>query len=180
VSESAQGLGFDDPEVEERFKQGVADPGEEYARALNALYNAGRKREAPQAQAIADLARAQSELFVTPAGDPWASFRVGEHTETWPLGSKPFRSHLIRTYAASEKKPPGRQGVTDAIDYLAAELDADGEARQVWTRVALGEGSIYVDLGDKDWRAIQVTADGWQVVARNRKHQLATAAKRVA
>src|SRR5207248_10664145 len=41
----------------------------------------------------------------------------------------------------------------------------DGPERVVHLRVAEHEGPIYLDLADTRWRAVEVTATGWQIVS---------------
>jgi len=52
----------------------------------------------------------------------------------------------------------------DALGMLEAEALFEGEERPVFIRVAGIEDSTYIDLCDPDWRAIQVTKSGWEVV----------------
>jgi hypothetical protein len=40
----------------------------------------------------------------------------------------------------------------------------DAAERTVHIRVAEYDGDIYLDLADKDWEAVQIGPDGWQVV----------------
>lgn len=37
----------------------------------------------------------------------------------------------------------------------------------VHIRVSGDSGAIYIDLGDEQWRAIRITADGWEVLAQH-------------
>jgi hypothetical protein len=41
----------------------------------------------------------------------------------------------------------------------------DGEERRVFVRAGGIEDTIYIDLGDSSWRAIEIDAKGWRVVA---------------
>jgi hypothetical protein len=40
----------------------------------------------------------------------------------------------------------------------------EGAERPVSIRTALHEGKIYVDLGCREWKAAEVSADGWRVI----------------
>src|SRR5262249_3125598 len=45
-----------------------------------------------------------------------------------------------------------------------ARAKFDGPRISVHTRVAEHQGNIYLDLADADWRAIEITPAGWQIV----------------
>ena len=46
---------------------------------------------------------------------------------------------------------------------LEAQAQFDGPERKVSVRVAEQDGSIYLDLADEFWRAIEIGAQGWRV-----------------
>src|SRR5262249_28791799 len=52
-----------------------------------------------------------------------------------------------------------------AVETLDAKATFEGETREVYVRIAGHEGNIYIDLGDKGWKAIEVSKTGWSVVA---------------
>jgi hypothetical protein len=54
--------------------------------------------------------------------------------------------------------------IRSALDLLEARAQFDAPERTVHTRVAEHDGDTYLDLADKDWRAVQIGPDGWQVV----------------
>ena len=106
------------------------------------------------------------ELFHDPAGDPYARLRVEDHTETHPLRSKAFRRWLAQAYWCATRQALKREALGDALGVLEAEAQFHGGERTVYTRVAPdGLGGVYLDLADAAWRAVHVTAGGWQLVA---------------
>lgn len=107
------------------------------------------------------------ELFHTPGGhdsEGYATIPIGEHRETWPIGSKAFKRWLSRAFYLAEGKTPGGQALTDAIGVLAGKAIHEGPEHEVFVRLAEVDGAIWLDLADDAWRAVKVTASGWSVV----------------
>jgi hypothetical protein len=105
-----------------------------------------------------------AELFFTPACEAYVSFTIGGHRETWPVASEEFRRLLLARYYAAEKSAPSAQAVLDARNVIEARALFEGCEQPVYTRVGAHGDSIYFDLGDSTWQAIEVTADGWTIV----------------
>ena len=38
----------------------------------------------------------------------------------------------------------------------------------IYVRVAGQDGRIYLDLCDRDWRAVEIAADGWRIINGHR------------
>jgi hypothetical protein len=109
---------------------------------------------------------ADAELWHTPGadGEAYATIEVDGHRETWPCKAKGFRRWLARQFFAAHEKAPGAQAVQDALAVLEGKALFDGPEYPVYTRLAEHEGAIYLDLADVNWRAVKITAAGWQVV----------------
>lgn len=95
--------------------------------------------------------------------EAYATVRVGDHRETWPLRSRTMRSLMARRYYAAHHRAPGSQAIEDALAVLVGRALHDGEAHAIHTRVAARGGAIYIDLCDAQWRAIEITSDGWRI-----------------
>ncbi len=52
-----------------------------------------------------------------------------------------------------------------AILTLTSIAKQDGPELPVYTRIAEHGGNLYLDLGDKAWRAVEITPAGWRVIA---------------
>lgn len=115
-----------------------------------------------KAQVLIELA-GEAQLFHTPDGNTYATFQVDGHKETWPLRSKGFKRWLLRRFYQKEGKPGG-QALEDALATLEAKAHFDGPELPVYTRVA-GSETIYLDLGNESWQAVEITSTGWQVVS---------------
>jgi len=117
-----------------------------------------------QATILVELA-SEAEFFHTADNEAYASVEIGGHLETWPLKSRGFRDWLMRRFYEMESKSPNTQGFQDALGVLYGRARFDGETREVHTRIAAHAGAIYVDLADEAWRIVQITAEGWSIVA---------------
>ncbi len=115
------------------------------------------------ADLTADVA-AEAELFHDPHGEPYASIVVGDHRETWPIHSRGFRQWLARRFFEQRGKAPSSQALADATNVLAGQARFDGPEFPVFTRVAVLDGAIYLDLANEHWQAVEVTGTGWRVV----------------
>jgi hypothetical protein len=118
-----------------------------------------------QATRLVTLAtNAGVEFFHTPEGDPYASIKIDGHTETWPLKVKGFRRWLARLFYEAEDTTPGTQAVQDALGVLEGKALRDGPECPVYTRLAEHNGAIYLDLGNTQWQAVEITPSGWHIV----------------
>ena len=57
-----------------------------------------------------------------------------------------------------------KSGVNAAIDDFEMKALSSPIEREVHARVASDGDHLFVDLGDPEWRAVRITADGWTVV----------------
>jgi hypothetical protein len=105
------------------------------------------------------------ELFRTPEGESYGYVRVGDHGETWMLRSKAFTRWLSRQFHSSVQKPPRSQSLHEAIALLEAKAQFESPVMPVWVRVAEHDGRIYVDLCNAAWDAVEISPEGWRIVA---------------
>ena len=89
------------------------------------------------------------------------------HCETWPVRSPGFRRWLRVRYFDEYGSAPNNEALQSALGTIEAKACFKGPERKVYRRVATGEnGSLYLDLCDPAWRAIEVDAKGWRIVDR--------------
>jgi hypothetical protein len=105
------------------------------------------------------------ELFHDSEQTPYATIKINDHQETWPLKNKGFRDWLARRFYQATGRTAGGQAIQDALGVLAGLARFDGPQLAVPVRLAEQAGAIYLDLGDRDWRAVEVSADGWRLLA---------------
>ncbi len=108
---------------------------------------------------------AEAELFHDPGGEAFATIRLDDHRETWPLRSKTFRQWLARRYHQEQGKAPSAQALVDATNVLAGKALFEGPQQTVHVRLAECDGTIFVDLCNPRWEAVAIDAGGYRVVA---------------
>jgi hypothetical protein len=123
----------------------------------------GAKRSA--ASEVARLVReSEALLFHDRAGIAFASFETGGHQETWAIRSRQFRLFARRLYFRAKEESPSGNAITDGLATIEAEAIFDGPEIDVHLRIAGDRNTIYIDLGDPDWKAIAITGTSWTVV----------------
>jgi hypothetical protein len=116
-----------------------------------------------QADKLVELAEGV-EFFHADVDQPYASIRIGGHTETWPVHSKGFKHWLSGEYYRKHQKAPSSQALQDALNVLAGRAVHGGKKISVHTRVAEHAGNLCLDLADEEWRAIEITREGWNII----------------
>jgi hypothetical protein len=123
-----------------------------------------RPKDPTHATLLVELATTEGmELFHDEAGEPYASIPVDGHLETWPLRSKVLRQHLARLFFLRRGRAPGSQALQDALQVLDGEARFAGDERPVAVRLADHEAVLSLDLGDRAWRVIAISATGWTI-----------------
>lgn len=118
----------------------------------------------PQSARLVELA-ADAEFFTTPDGEPFADIPNAGHRETYPLRDRRFKDWLSHLFYAVEKRTPSTNAMQDALSVLEGRARFEGATREVFVRVAPADGLIFLDLGRPSWEAVEVSRDGWRVVA---------------
>ena len=125
-----------------------------------------------------DEAGTDRALFRTGDGAAYADLIIAGHRETWPIRSKQFRFEYIRylkrqlenltdkgaVMALALGPSLKKAAVNAAIDEFEMRAICSQVERDVHVRVASEGDDIYIDLCDRDWHAVRVTAVGWSVV----------------
>ena len=106
------------------------------------------------------------ELFHDPDQHGWASVRVGQHWENYPLRSRTFHLFMLRTYYLDTGESPGGQALRAALEIFEARALFDGPEHTIHLRVAEHGGKLYLDLCDSEWRAVEIDTEGWRIVDR--------------
>jgi hypothetical protein len=150
-------------ERDEAIKDGRAP--EPQANAKGSAKGGRKRREGPKQATILVALAGGADLFHDAAGEGYATVIVNTHRETHRLRSRAFRRWLCARYYATQKKAPSAQAIQDAIGVLEGRASFDAPEYPVAVRLAAHDGSIFFDLADKDWRAVEVTAGGWRVVS---------------
>ena len=106
-----------------------------------------------------------AELFKSSEGTYYATFLVDNHFETFLIKSNSFRQWLTLGFYRLRSKPPSKQALQNAIDLLEAKAQYEGPTYPVYTRLAWAHPDrVLLDLGDEEWRAVEVTRGGWRII----------------
>ncbi len=107
---------------------------------------------------------ATAELFHDENNETYASVPVAAHTETCRIGSQHFSRWLAHSYYTASKAAVPPQAMTTAVAQLSAKALFEGKQESVHVRVARTDGAAWIDLGNADWQAVEVTRTGWRIV----------------
>jgi hypothetical protein len=114
---------------------------------------------------VIDLVQEKATLFHDDDYNHYAAVKVNGHVETYPIESKAFRVWLAGTYFGSTGAPLFGDTLKEALATLQALAQYSGEERAVHLRLAEHEGKLYLDLVDRDWRVVEISADGWKTIS---------------
>ncbi len=124
-----------------------------------------RRKKVSQADKLIMLCMEQKpEFFHDQTKTPYARISQNMVNIILPIRSKPFRAWLTSLLWRAEQKAPGTEAVYSALNVLEAAALFDGARRTLYNRVAPTEEGFWIDMTDDSWRAIKVTAKGWQIV----------------
>jgi hypothetical protein len=99
-------------------------------------------------------------------GEAYITLRAADgHEEHHALRSRTVRSYLARVYYQRTQRSARSDALTEALGVLEGLARYEGDEHAVAVRVAAHEGAIYLDLGDAAWRAVEIAATGWRLVA---------------
>jgi hypothetical protein len=116
-----------------------------------------------QADILIDLAQS-AELFHAPDGTGFADLDINGHRETWPVRAKGFRRWLARRFFETTQGAPNSEALHSALNVIEAKAHFDAPERTVHIRVGGLDGRLYLDLGDRTWRAVEIDTTGWKVI----------------
>jgi hypothetical protein len=119
----------------------------------------------PQRDVLATLID-DVELWHAKDHEAFATVPINGHQENWSVRSRMFKAWLRWRYRDKIGSALGGQALEDALLLMEARAEFDGAVHDVFFRVAPTDGAIYLDLGAATWRAVKITAEGWEVVER--------------
>lgn len=107
------------------------------------------------------------EFFHSSDGEAFATVRISDHLETVKIKARGFRRFLMRRYYEQTGSSPSAQAIQDAIGVLEGKAIFDGAELPVFLRIAEQDGKIYLDLANSKWEVVEITPEGWHVVANS-------------
>jgi hypothetical protein len=121
----------------------------------------GRTRATKLVAALAD----DLELFHTPEKEPYISLRVGDHYETYRIADRYIRRWVAKCYFERFGGAIPSHSLKDVLSLLEALALFKGAEEGVFTRLAQRDGSIYVDLCNEAWQAVEITRESWKIIS---------------
>src|SRR6516164_650847 len=103
-------------------------------------------------------------LFHTNNGAAFIDIEIEGHLETWSVRGKQLRAWLQRRYYKQTGGAMPGETLRSVLDLLEARAQFDAPECTIHVRVAEYEDRIYLDLADKEWRAVEIGPDGWRVI----------------
>ena len=124
-----------------------------------------KKEKCPsQATVLVGIVDGDVDLFHSPNGDAYATVSVDGHGENYLIRSKAFRRWMARQFYVATGGIPNSQATQDAINVLEGQALFEGAEHDVHVRVAEHGGTVYLDMCNAGWQAVEIDAKGWRVV----------------
>jgi 5S rRNA maturation endonuclease (ribonuclease M5) len=106
-------------------------------------------------------------LFHDEYSNGYAVVPIGNHQETLSLKSTSFSDWLNRRFYLQYKDVPRKQELSDTIAALEGQAKFNAPQQTVAVRLAEHKGKIYLDIGDPDWRVIEIDASDWRIITNS-------------
>lgn len=103
------------------------------------------------------------EFWHSTDNEPHATVEIDGHHEHLSVLGRSFELFLAERIYDVAGSAPTTNALRDVVR-LCCIHSKKGPEHEVFRRVARAGGRIYVDLCDKAWQAIEITADGWAVI----------------
>jgi len=122
------------------------------------------KKKVSQADMMILLVQEQeTTLFADQYATPYIRYSNNGIMKTYPLSSQVVKHWMSKLLWDADQKAPGGEATNSALNVLKA-MAREGPQLPLYNRVAPGElDTIWIDMADEYWRAIQVTKEGWKV-----------------
>jgi len=122
-----------------------------------------KKGRPPQSQLLLELCK-ELELFCNLEGEAYTSLQVEKHFETHSILRSGFGNWLRNQYFLKFESAPSSQAFQEALSTLVARAHFQESKHDVFLRVAGLDQKVFIDLGDPEWRVIEVSCTGWKVL----------------
>jgi hypothetical protein len=141
---------------------GATSPATLYHKRNRQNKSGSREEKNTQSQILLEISK-EAEYFKTPGDQVFSTFPQNGHSEIWSVRSKGFRKWLLQKFYQMTRKPPGGQALEEALGIIEAETGLNGPELPVHIRIGRKDDSIFIDLCNSFYEAIEITKDGWTV-----------------
>ena len=94
-------------------------------------------------------------------GRTYATVFIDGIRQNLKLDSTAFRNYCNRVFDSVHHTTPGKDTIASVIDTLTARCQSEVET---YKRVARVENTIWIDICNDRWEAIEIDSDGWRIV----------------
>lgn len=104
------------------------------------------------------------ELWHDADGRAWITLPKSDHREHYRLRSATVRAWLSGMAYRQLAISPGSEALSTAVTTLEGIAVHEGSLHEPFIRIGAHAGSIFLDLANPQWQAIEITRDGWFLV----------------
>ena len=115
-----------------------------------------------QTQNILELLK-DIDIFPSTDGETYAEFLIDGHKEIWPVQSSSTSQIIQNRFFKTYKDLPEKKNLDKALSHLIFK-GRSLPSHKVYRRVGRSEDRIYIDLGDPNFKYVEVDRDGWRIV----------------
>ena len=112
------------------------------------------------ADRLIGLARSQCQFMHNQQREPYAVFEAAGARQVHGVLTSGFSDYLSHAYYTQHDRAPTEQSLKVALATLRGQAQFEGEAFEVFTRIAKTEAGYWLDLCNDTWQCVQVTATG--------------------
>jgi len=106
------------------------------------------------------------EFFHDRWHEAWVTVPVKDHRETWRVESPELRGWVEFAFYKKLGGTVPKPWVKDTIEKFRVVALYEGKQREIHVRSAEEDGTLFVDLADEHWRAVEVGPSGWRVIEK--------------
>ncbi|MDW5562993.1 MAG: bifunctional DNA primase/polymerase [Methanomassiliicoccus sp.] len=159
----------------EKFKEALKAAQQKYGLVLTSRVAKGKANgsmkgivdhTAEQVDSLIRLAKqgGQAEFFHNAANMPFVRVWEGNHHEVKAICEQDFSDWIKYRAVKKTGRAPKKDPLNQAIDTVSVLARFEGEEREVYIRKGEHDGAFFYDLCDDQWRAVRITAEGWEIV----------------
>jgi hypothetical protein len=107
------------------------------------------------------------QVFASESGDSYMKISTENHEEIWLIESEYAIQFLMTTYLNKYRKLPDPKSIDSIIRLMSFRAKQASPREKVYFRVATYDETTLLDLGDENWRVIEISKSGWQIKDRS-------------
>ena len=119
--------------------------------------------EKPAANKLIELVTDEFELIRSQQNEAYGVTRTGSVRQVLNLGSKSFADYVASRYYHLHKSAPPEAAFKSALSALVGRAMFEGKQHEIFKRVAMVDGSYWLDLCNPKWEAVQINGNEWTV-----------------